>query len=67
MDRSKHQRLRVHKDYQELVADIDTGNAVSLEKVLQIGFKHDRRSSRPVTALAALRMDCSCDPRTGFT
>ena len=26
-----------------------------------------RRSSRPVTALAALRMDCSCNPRTGYT
>jgi len=38
-----------------------------LEKVLQIGFKHARRSSRPVTALAALVMDCSCNPKTGYT
>jgi len=64
LDRSKHSRL--HKAYQELVADIDAGNAVSLEKVLQIGLKHARRSSRPVTALAALRMDCSCDPTSGY-
>ena len=65
MDRSKHQHL--HKANQELVADIDAGNAVSLEKVLQIGFKHDRRSSRPVTVLAALRLDCSCNLKTGHT
>ena len=65
MDRSKHQRYR--KAYQELITDIDAGNAVSLDQVLQIGFKHARRSSRPVTALAALRMDCSCNPRTGYT
>ena len=25
------------------------------------------RHGRPVTALAALRMDCSCNPRTGYT
>jgi len=65
MDRSKHGRYQ--KAYQELIADIDAGNAVSLDKVLQIGLKHARRSSRPVTALAALRMDCSCNPRTGYT
>ena len=65
MDRSKHGRYQ--KAYRELIADIDAGNAVSLDKVMQIGLKHARRSSRPVTALAALRMDCSCNPRTGYT
>ena len=62
---------RYQKAYQELIADIDAGNAVSLDKVLQIGLKHARRSSRPVTALAALRKtweeDCSCNPRIRYT
>ena len=69
MDRSKHGRYQ--KAYQELIADIDAGNAVSLDKVMQIGLKHARRSSRPVTALAALRKtweeDCSCNPRIKYT
>ena len=69
MDRSKHGRYQ--KAYRELIADIDAGNAVSLDKVLQIGLKHARRSSRPVTALAALRKtweeDCSCNPRIRYT
>ena len=50
MDRSKHGRY--HKAYQELIADIDAGNAVSLDKVLQIGLKHARRSSRDTLELS---------------
>ena len=50
MDRSKHGRYQ--KAYRELIADIDAGNAVSLDKVLQIGLKHARRSSRDTLELS---------------